>query len=281
VFEDGTNGITLIIEDVTPRKKYQQMLEISEARYRGIVQSSGEAIIGMTPTGQISSWNPAASRIYGFAEPEILMEPVHRLVPARYHQDLDRLLGRVRDGECILRYEMQMQKKDGDTLEALLTISPIHGEDRGIVGASSVIQDITREKLERRVREHEDRYRTLVEDLNVGIYRSTGDPSGRFVWGNTALLRILGYRSMTDLEGIRVTDIFSEPDGRTELLEELKKSGFVKNRILDLRRPDGSPVRVSVTALAEFDEGKDLVFINGIVQDISAYSLSAIRPSGS
>jgi hypothetical protein len=47
--------------------------------------------------------------------------------------------------------------------------------------------------------------------------------------------------------------------------------GFVKNRILHLKRNDGVPVTVSVTALAEFNEDKNLVFINGIVQDISGF----------
>jgi PAS domain S-box-containing protein len=110
-----------------------------------------------------------------------------------------------------------------------------------------------------------------VEDLKVGIYRSTGDPRGRFVWGNTALLQILGYQSVGDLHGIEVVDVFSEPDGRKELLEELYRTGFVKNKVLSLKKKDTTPVTVSVTALAEFDEKKNIVFINGIVQDITGF----------
>jgi PAS domain S-box-containing protein len=121
------------------------------------------------------------------------------------------------------------------------------------------------------VREYEARYRTLVEDLNVGIYRSTAEPGGRFIWGNTALLDILGYNSLQDLGEVNVMDIFSKPNGRRELIDELQKSGFVKNRILHLKRKDGTPITVSVTALAEFDQQKNLVFINGIVQDITEF----------
>jgi PAS domain S-box-containing protein len=126
--------------------------------------------------------------------------------------------------------------------------------------------------MEQHLRDQEDQYRNLVEDINVGIYRSTGDPQGCFMWGNTALLNILGYPSLVDLTGIHVIDIFTQPDGRMELLEELRKSGFVKNRVLYLKRKDGRPVTVSVTALAEFDEQKNVKFINGIVQDITEYS---------
>ena len=67
VFENGSEGFTFIIEDTTHQKKYQEMLEISEAKYRGLVRSSGEAIIGMTITGGLVSMEPcgrAALRIY-------------------------------------------------------------------------------------------------------------------------------------------------------------------------------------------------------------------------
>ncbi len=57
--------------------------------------------------------------------------------------------------------------------------------------------------------------------------------------------------------------------GRRELIEDLQKNRFVKNRVLHLKKPDGTPFYVNVTALAEFDENRNVVFINGIVQDIS------------
>jgi PAS domain S-box-containing protein len=180
-------------------------------------------------------------------------------------------LTRIRQGQCIHRYDMNMVRKDGTVMDTLMTICPIRGEHDHIVGVSSIIRDITSEKREQHLREYEDRYRTLVEDLNVGIYRSTAEPGGRFVWGNTALLDILGYKSLQDLGKVNVIDIFSKPNGRLELIDELQKSGFVKNRILHLKRSNNTPITVSVTALAEFDQQKNLVFINGIVQDITAF----------
>jgi PAS domain S-box-containing protein len=270
-FEDGSQGFTFIIEDITPQKKYQNMLEISEARYREIVMSSGEAIIGNAPDGMITSWNPAAERLFGYAEGEILRHPFNTLVHKDQQNSLSGLLNGIHHGTGIQRHEMTMMRHDGKTVDALITISPIKGENGIITGASSIVQDITLEKLGQHAREHEDRYRKLVEDLNVGVYRSTGDPRGRFVWGNTALIQILGYRSMEDLQGIDVIDVFSEPDGRKQMLEDLIKKGFVKNRILNLKRNNGEPVTVSVTALAEFNADKELVFINGIVQDITSF----------
>ncbi|WAC05069.1 MAG: PAS domain-containing protein [Methanoregula sp.] len=272
VFEDGSDGFTYIVEDITPRKKYEEMLKISEARYRGLVQSSGEAIIGNGSDGSIISWNPAAERLFGYSEGEVLKNPVHMLVPPGNHGDLDAILKKVERGDSVRRHEMKMLRKGGAPLDVLITISPIINDNGAIAGASSIARDITGERMEQCLREHEDQYRTLVEDLNVGIYRSTGDPHGRFVWGNTALLNILGYDSFSDLQEARVIDVFSKPDGRLELLDELRKHRFVKNRVLHLKRQNGTPVSVSVTALAEFDENKNLVFINGIVQDITGFT---------
>jgi len=271
-FEDGSDGFTFIAEDITTRKKYEEMLRISEARYRGLVQSSGEAIIGNDPDGVIISWNPAAERLCGFREEEVLGKPMTVLVPAGSREEFLGILRRVQQGESIRRHEMKMVRKDGAVPDVLITISPILGEYGAVTGASSIARDITGEKMEQYLREYEDHYRSLVEDLNVGIYRSTGDPRGRFVWGNTSLLNILGYTTFSDLQNVPVIDVFSDPSARLELLDELQKKQFVKNRILHLKRPDGAPISVSVTALAEFDENRNVVFINGIVQDITDFT---------
>jgi PAS domain S-box-containing protein len=271
-FEDGSEGFTFIIEDITSRKKYEDMLKISEARYRGLVQSSGEAIIGTTADGRITSWNPAAERLYGYSGDEVIGKSMQELVPPGDHKELDAILQRVGLGESMRRHEMKMIRKGGAVLDVLVTISPLVGENGSIDGSISIARDITGEKMEQYLREHEDQYRTLVEDLNVGIYRSTGDSHGRFVWGNTALLNILGYHTISDLQDVQVIDVFSEPDARRELLNELRCNRFVKNRVIHLKRPDGTPISVSVTALAEFDENQNVVFINGIVQNISPFT---------
>lgn len=269
VFEDGTQGFTFLLEDVTLQKTDHEKLAISEARYRGIVMSSGEAIIGTDPAGRILSWNPAAGRLFEYPETEITGRHLKTLVPTENQDAVEALFSGISSGDCFQKKELRMKKRDGTHLDTLITICPIRGEDGAVAGTSSIVHDVTREKLEAQIRSREDQYRDQVRDLTVGIYRSTGDPQGRFVWGNTALLDILGYPSMEDLQSIKVVDIFTVPVARRTLLFELQQQGFVKNRILHLTRRDGRPITVSVTALAEFNAAKELLFINGIVQDIT------------
>ena len=268
-FEDGTVGFTLLLEDITREKKDHQQLAISEARYRGIVTSSGEAIVGTDPQGRITSFNPAAERLFGYPEAEVTGRHLGSLVPPEGLYDIDAIFRGISGGDGLQKKELMMKGKSETPISTLITICPIHGENGTIVGTSSIIHDVTRERLEAQMRSREDQYREQVRDLKVGVYRSTGDLQGRFVWGNTALLDILGYPSMQELQNVKVSDLFSIPDARTGLLSELQQSGFVKNRILHLTRRDGKPITVNVTALAEFNEAKDLVFINGIVQDIT------------
>ncbi|HII76462.1 MAG TPA: PAS domain-containing protein [Methanolinea sp.] len=138
------------------------------------------------------------------------------------------------------------------------------------MGASTIIRDITARKSEERLRRAEMQYRELVDNINVGVYRSTGDPEGRFVWGNTSLLRILGYDTLDDLQDIPVSDMFMHTGGRADLLAELMQQGFVKNREIILKKADGSPIHVLVTALATFAPEGSISHINGIVEDITS-----------
>ncbi|MDD1679024.1 MAG: PAS domain-containing protein, partial [Methanomicrobiales archaeon] len=61
-FEDGTQGTTLILEDITARKRYQEMLEQQEARYRGIVEDQPELICRFLPDFSLTYANPAYTR---------------------------------------------------------------------------------------------------------------------------------------------------------------------------------------------------------------------------
>jgi len=142
----------------------------------------------------------------------------------------------------------------------------------GSQGTTLISENITTQMKYRLMLEmREATYRGIVEDqaeqINKGLYRSTGDPKGRFLWGNVALANILGYNSMLELQGINVIEIFTESDMRGELIGDLRRNGFVKDKVLYLKRKDGIPITVVVTAVAEFNEKGEVVFINGVVQD--------------
>jgi PAS domain S-box-containing protein len=77
----------------------------SLARLAAIVAASEDAIISKTLDGTVTSWNPAAERLYGYTAAEMLGQPIARLVPPEDLDELPSILHRLRLGQKILHYE--------------------------------------------------------------------------------------------------------------------------------------------------------------------------------
>ena len=129
--------------DVTERKR---AMEAEVIRLADMVESSNDAIICKTPEGIITSWNRAAERIYGFTKEEALGHSVEMLIPPDRHNELQRILDHIRQGEHVKNFETTRLRKDGQCVVLSLTISPIR-DGRGVnVGASTIARDITESK---------------------------------------------------------------------------------------------------------------------------------------
>jgi PAS domain S-box-containing protein len=255
----------VVYEDITNRRKAEHVRSLLSF----IVESTDDGVIGKTPEGIIISWNHAAERMFGFTQNEMVGRHISTIVPLQKRGELDEILKKIVQGTGISNLETQRVRKDGKLIEVELTISPIVDEEGQTIGASTISRDITYRKAEERLQYSEEKYRTLVDNINIGVYRSSGDPKGKFVWGNPSLVEILGYTSLDHLKVIPIADLFAQPDGREKLLADLRESGFVKNSEILLKRADGKKICVSVTAVARISENGHIEFINGIVQDIS------------
>lgn len=253
---------------------YEDISELEEAeRIRNllaeIVRSSHDAIIGMTTTGRIQTWNPGAERIYGYTADEAVGKDIEIIFPPSLINEKDWILKKVRSGEFISDFETKRVRKDDAIIDVSVTISPIFDRENKIIGTSTIVKDITAKKAEERFRALESRYQEMVDSINVGVYRSTGDPEGKFIWGNSYLVKILGYSSFEAVKELPIVDIFLQTNGRKELIEDLRRSGFVKNRELMLKKSDGSVIYARVTALATFGSQGEISYINGIVEDVT------------
>jgi PAS domain S-box-containing protein len=263
----------IIYEDVTERKAAEHTRRLLSS----IVESTGDAVIGKDVSGRIISWNKAAERLYGYLQEDIIGLHISFIIPPDRRPEMEQILERIRRGEAVSNLETRRIRKDGTVIDVAVTVSPIKDEKGTVIGASTIARGISKLKAEARLRESEEKYRSLVENITVGVYRSTGDPEGRFIWGNPMLVSLLGYRSFEDLKKTKIQDLFVQQDGRMQLLEELKQSGFVRNRRLDLKRADGHPVSVMITALARFDEQGEILCINGLVEDITGQQKAELR----
>ena len=124
-------------------------------------------------------------------------------------------------------------------------------------------------KIEKALIESEKKYRTLTENITVGIFRSTPGPAGRFMEVNPAFVEMLGYQDKKELMALDVAQIYQDPADRLRFSEKMSREGFVKHEELILRKKDGSPVVISETAIAVKDTDGNVVYFDGIVEDIT------------
>jgi PAS domain S-box-containing protein len=124
-----------------------------DALLRAIVDSSDDAIVSKTLDGIITSWNPAAERMFGYTMAEAVGQSIRLIVPPELQTEEDFVLAQIRCGEKVDHFETIRQTKYGRRLNISLTVSPIKNAHGLVVGASKIARDITEKKQLERIRE--------------------------------------------------------------------------------------------------------------------------------
>ena len=128
----------------------QEQLRLAQGRLAGertlrsaIVESSDDAIIGKTLEGVVTSWNRGAERMFGYAEADMVGQPITRIIPADRLEEEERVLAEIRHGRSIQHFETERRHRDGSLIPISLTVSPIVDGGGAIIGASKIARDIT------------------------------------------------------------------------------------------------------------------------------------------
>jgi PAS domain S-box-containing protein len=159
-------GIIVVFRDVTDRKR----AEHTRAWLAAIIESSDDAVISKTLDGIVTSWNPAARRLFGYEPDEIIGKPITTIIPSELHVEEVEILARLRRGERVDHFETVRVDKDGRQIEVSLTISPIKDGEGTIIGASKIARDITERKRSERLlrdanRQKDEFLATLAHEL--------------------------------------------------------------------------------------------------------------------
>ena len=129
-----------------------------------------------------------------------------------------------------------------------------------------------RKRVESALRDSEWKFRTLVENLNIGVFRNMVD-SGKIVQTNTAMAKIFGYDSVQEFYKVSVTELYLDMVDRQKFLYEMKSKGFVKDRLMAMRKRDGTPIWCSVTAVAHYDNTGRMECSDGVLEDVTEQKL--------
>ena len=136
-----------------------------------IVDSSDDAIVSKTLDGVITSWNAGAERLFGYTASEAVGQHISLIIPVNRRDEETVIIERIKKGERIEHFDTVRIRKDKTTLDIALTISPVRDASGKIIGASKIARDITqRKRIERELRESEDRYRTLADALETQVH---------------------------------------------------------------------------------------------------------------
>jgi PAS domain S-box-containing protein len=143
-----------------------------------VVNSSGDAIIGMTLDGTITSWNEAAESIFGYVATESVGKSISIIAGPGSGDDGTEILSRIARGEKVKNYETRRNRKDGRSTDVSINASAVRDSSGAIVGASKIVRDISDEnrakterlRLARRVISVQEQERSrLARELHDGV----------------------------------------------------------------------------------------------------------------
>jgi two-component system cell cycle sensor histidine kinase/response regulator CckA len=147
---EGDPFFTAYIRDITVRKRAESV----RSELAAVVECSNDAIIGMTLSGVIVSWNAGARLIYGYEAEEVIGRHVYLLFPPDRMDELPPTLAAARRGQSVTGLETERLRKDGRKIFVSLTESPIISENGSITGVSSIARDVTdHRRLEEQLRQ--------------------------------------------------------------------------------------------------------------------------------
>jgi PAS domain S-box-containing protein len=230
-----------------------------------IIESSDDAIISKTLEGHISSWNPAASRIFGYSEEEMIGQSILKLIPTELHHEEDMILSKIRAGGRIDHYETTRMRKDGTKVEVSVTISPVKDSKGIIVGASKVARDIS----DRRRREEPRALLASIVDSSDDAIVSK-DLNGIVTSWNPAAHRLFGY-SAEEMIGASILRLFPT-DKHPELdmiLRKIRAGERIDHYETIRQTKDGRLIEVSVTISPISDSAGRIIGASKISRDIS------------
>ncbi len=268
---NGKPAVQAAVVDITERKKAEEAVKQSEELYRALVSASPDAVLVTDMHGKVVYASKRAIEMGGFThEADIVGKSAFDFIAQEDRERAREGLKKTLEKGIQESIEYRLLRKDGSSYIAELStavIRNVDGTPRAFVGT---LRDVTaRKQTENALRDSETKYKTLTDNVNVGIYRNTVGPKGKFIEANPAIIKMFGNDSKEEFLAVNVSDLYQHPEDRRRFNEKMLASAFVRDEELQLKKKDGTPFFGSVSAVAVKDDKGVVQYYDGIIEDIT------------
>ncbi len=256
--DNQITGVQIIARDITECRQENE-------QYKAIVQNTPVGFWLNDTSGNIIDVNDIYCRMTGYTRQELLKMSIKDIEIVEKPYEIVRHIEDIaKSGYDI--FETKHRCKDGTIINVEISASRIDlGEARNLV----FIRDINeRKQVQAALYESEEKYRSLVKNVRMGVFRSTPGPIGRFLEVNPAMQEITGY-SREELLSMDVCNLFLNPQERAMVLDKLSKVTDTITMELKMKKKDGSQMVVSDTKAPVRDDKGRVLYFDGILEDIT------------
>lgn len=239
----NTTGLMGTIKDVTKRKKAEELLSKSEAKYRNIFENAMEGIYQTTMEGRFITANTALAHMIGYDSSEELIESVKDVATQLYvhPEDRQKVLEIGAKKGFAKSVEIELCKKDGSTFWADLNARMVRNEQGDIIYIEGFIQDITVQKLAQEHLSKSEKKFSSIFHFNFNPMAISDIETGQFFDINEAFTNWTGY-SREEVIGLSSHDLhlLVNPGDREKITGKLKIVGEVNGEEVIMRQKNGN-----------------------------------------
>lgn len=255
-------GVVLVFRDQTEEYLYQQELIESETRYKSLHNASFGGI-AIHDNGIILDCNQGLSEISGYSYEELIGMNGLILFAEKYR---DEAMTNILSG-YEKPYESIGLQKNG--IEYPIRIEARNIPYKGKSVRCFEFRNITEQKLsEEKLKESEERFRTIFENASIGLYRST--PEGKVILANQMIVKLLGYSSFEELANIDLNELgYACPEDRIRFKELIEQNDRINGFESTWRNKNGGIVFIRESSNIYRNPDGSIKFYEGTVEDIT------------
>ena len=274
----GNQSLVLgLARDITARRSMERALRMSEERYRSIYDTAPLAFVAWGRDTIVTDWNARAEVVFGWSREEALGRNFFDfLITERAKSRVGDIVDILLRGDLPSHSINENITKSGEVILCEWNNSIQRDSEGNVIGVISIALDITeRQRAEEQLRASEERYRTLLDSIEIGFYEV--DLAGNFIFFNDTVCKALGY-SREELLGMNFGAYVNDEGAGTmyKAFNTVFKTGQAdKSFESDVVTKDGSikHMEYSVSLVRDHD-GRPMGF-RGLVRDISERKRSA------